>query len=374
MNRKFRRAKGAAMIQIIAFTLASFMLSALAIDFGYYFTAQNVLQSAADAGALAGAKELYTNPSPEPSTRWGDAKEQATGLVNSYTLEEKTLNIEPDADVQFGYIDPATGIYDAATFETPSADPNYAGTGGFNAVRVIVRKNSGNVNGPLTAMMGKLVGIETMDTEATSVAMMDATISTVIKGLRPFYACQAQFDFINDAINSGSGGTFEDYTVRVYGESLTVNGQPIAGCPDPLDGNWGFADFRNNSPDAPGAPLIEEWILNGYDEGPIGLGETIEYSTQSGNEISNANIIDALDSIIGQSIMVPLLTFSEGSGSNTVMTVTGYAGFVITGFEAHGPPDGRYIEGHFTHLVCANSCNNGGNPSGTSVVKLRLAR
>jgi hypothetical protein len=65
-----------------------------------------------------------------------------------------------------------------------------------------------------------------------------------------------------------------------------------------------------------------------------------------------------------------------GSGSNSIVNVSGFAGFQITGYKGNGSASGRYIEGHFTRYVCNAGCSSGGSGSttpGGTVVKLRLA-
>jgi len=360
-----RCASGNQMIALLGLTLIGLMFSAVAIDFAYYFTANNELQSVADSSSLAAATELYRDITVDPTSKMADARVQA----QSYVTKNQANMVLDSSDVSFGFVNPATKMYSSASFSTPTNDPNYAATGGYNAVRVLVRKTQGSTNGQLNTIMANLVGVHKMDVSAGAVAMLDQTVSAIDNGgLRPIYACQAQFN------RTMEDGIPENNTVRIYGDHVEIDGvQNIAGCPSMGSGNWGFADLRNCSPDAVGTSTINDWFASGF-PGEVDLGKC--YSTDPGNFISA--ISGTLDTLISNktTFAIPMYNSWSGSGSNSQVVISGFTGFQITGYKANGSSSNRYIEGHFYRYACTKGCISGNSgvtsPSG-SVVRLRLA-
>lgn len=360
-----KSAKGSHIIYIIGLLLISLMMSSMAVDTGYYFAFQNRLQTAADSAALAATDQLYRSAQVDPATRLSEARTAAQDLV---TRNETGMTLA-DNDVTFGFVDPVTKIYHQAAFTQQSTDPNYSSTSGYNAVRVRVLRSAGGGNAPLQTIMANLLGINHMDTGAASVAFMDQNIVSIDNGgLRPIYACQAQFN------RTMQDGVAENNLVRVYGDHVEVDGvQNQAGCPAMGSGNWGFADLRNCSPDAVGTSTIADWFATGF-PGIVNLGQC--YSTDPGNFISS--ISGQLNTLINNKTVFPIPMYNQwqGGGSNSQVNVSGFVGFQITGYKATGSQETRYIEGHFHRLACVQGCISGSNSnasSGGSMTKIRLA-
>lgn len=360
-----RRASGFQVIQVLGLFLLGLITSALAIDFGYYYAAQNQLQTVADSASLAAATELYRDIDVDLNTKLSSARTAATDMadenMNGFSLDNQ--------DIIFGYIDPTTKKYDAATFQTPTSNPDYALTGGYNAVWVKARRTTDSLNGALNTIMANMIGITQMNTMAVSVAYLDQTVSTLTNGgLRPIYACEAQFKA------TMQDGIPENNTVRIYGDHVEVDGvQNTSGCPAMGSGNWGFADFTDCNSGTVGASTIRTWFANGY-PGSVSAGQC--YSTKPGNFISS--ISNELDTLIGNETIFPIPLYDSwsGNGSNGKVNVSGFAGFKITDYVANGAQANRYIEGHFYRYACKNGCTastNGNTTPGGSIVKLRLA-
>lgn len=365
VSRNRAAAKGVWSIQLLGLMVISLMFSAIAIDFAYYFAAQNQLQSATDASTLAATDQLYRSDAPDPADRRSDARSSAKDYI-SRNLPALTLD---PGDVTFGFVDPKTKKYDPDTYKTISNDPAYALTAGYNSVRVRLKRTADATNGPLGTVMAKMLGKNTMETGAFSVALLDRGIASVSSGLRPIYACQAQVD------TALKDGVAENNAIRVYGDHMEVDGVGnIAGCPKPGSGNWGFADLRNCDPDAPGANNTADWFDSGF---PGTVYSNQCYSTQSGNFLVNNGVENALDKLIANKtvITIPVYNTYSGGGSNTNVGVSGFVGFVITGYRSNGSASGRYIDGYFTKTVCRNECTTSNDGSGTGglMVKIRLA-
>lgn len=352
-------------IQLLGLVMLSLIMSGLAIDFAFLYAAQNHLQTAADSAALAATQELYSSIAVDPDDRLADAKDAAADFVDS---NEDGLSLASD-DVVFGYVNPTTKKYDRLNFKTPTLDPSYTATNGYNAVYVRVRKSEGSANSPLRTIMANLLGISHMNAEAESVALLDQGITSISNGgVRPIYACQAQFN------RTMQDGIPQNDVVRVYGQHVEVNGvQNEAGCPTMGSGNWGFADLRNCNSNAVGSSTISDWFRSGF-PGTVRAGQC--YSTNPGNFIPS--IADELDDLIANQVVfpVPLYNSWSGGGSTSQVNVSGFVGFRITGYKSNGNASGRYIEGYFTRYLCNTGCTSTSVPGvtpGGAVVKIRLA-
>jgi hypothetical protein len=295
MRRK--SAEGSHVIYLIGLMLISLMMSSMAVDMGYYFGFQNRLQTAADSAALAAADQLYRSTEVDPATRLNEARTAAQTLVG-HNETDMTL---AGNDVTFGFVDPASKIYHEASFTQQSTQPQYLPTGGYNAVRVRVLRGAGGGNPPLQTIMANLLGIGQMDTGAASVAFMDQRVIAIDNGgLRPIYACQAQFN------RTMADGVSENNVVRVYGDHVEVDGvQNQTGCPPMGSGNWGFADLRNCSPDAVGSSTIGDWFATGF-PGIVNIGQC--YSTNPGNFIHS--IETELNTLITNKTVFPIPMYS----------------------------------------------------------------
>jgi len=363
---KYRRAAGGFnIIQLLGIMLISLMVSAFGIDFAFYFAAQNHLQTEADSAALAATQQLYSSIAVDPTEKMSEAESTAQDLVAS---NDPSMMLAGE-DVAFGFVDPHTGQYSTSDFRTPSTDPSYSSTGGYNAVYVRVRKSDGSPNGSLDTIMANLLGIHQMNAEAQAIAFIDQSVDTINNGgVRPIYACQAQ---VNRVMQDGIP---ENDVVKVYGDHVEVNGvQNEAGCPEMGSGNWGFADLRNCNADAVGSSTISDWFSSGY-PGSVSVGQC--YSTNPGNFIQS--ISPQLDTLIANKTVfpVPLYNTWSGGGSTSKVDISGFVGFRITGYKSTGNQSGRYIEGRFQRYICMKGCSSsqgGGTTPGGTVVKIRLA-
>ncbi len=386
---KRKAAHGMSMILTVIIIMVGLMVSAIAVDISMAYAGHAHLQSAADAAALAGAQELNHSDGADGGQVRADARVQANSLIGEYNSANNPVAIDTNNDITFGYIDPEGGVYDEDNFDSPSADPNYAFTGGYNAVHVRVRRTDDSPAGAFPTLMANLFGIDDMNIQAEAVAMMDNSMNVVTGGLRPLYGCLAQYDA------AVATGNLEGQTARLYGDHHSLNGNQVAGCGDHPSGNWGFADLRDDTSGAPGNSTLGDWFENGYTDSEVVVGGT--YSTQPGNSISSSNVKTALQALIDNQtvISIPLVNWDEssngsntsggngkgkgkgnggGSGSNVSVEVQAFTGFVITNMKTNGNQSSRYIEGYFTSAECSGSCNGGGSGSsqGGGLFKLRL--
>lgn len=362
---RYGRRPGFQVVQMFGLIAISLMVSALVIDFAYYYAAYNAIHTAADSAALAAATELFRDPQPDPDVRMRDAQVQA----QQYLMRNQP-NISLQAnDVVFGYIDPLKKVYNRVTFATPTADPNLQFAKGYNSVWVKVSKTEDSANGPLNTLMGNLLGVHHMNMEATAVAMVDQSTNTISSGgLRPIYACE------NQVAQAMQDGILENNQVRIFSDHVEVDGNAASGgCPAKGTGNWSFADFTGCGSSNVGAGTIRDWMGAGY-RGTVQANQC--YGVRAGDFI--ANLGEELNGLIAHQTVFPIPMYNAwaGSGKKANVTVNGFVGFKVTNYMASGPESERYIEGHFSRYLCNQGCRSESpaisRPAG-SVVKIRLA-
>jgi len=356
---------GYQVVQLFGLIAISLMISALAIDFSYYYTAYNAIHTAADSAALAAATELYRDRQADPKVRIRDAQLQAQQYVMG---NQPNIRLQ-SKDIVFGYIDPAKKIYNPVTFATPTDDSNFAYSNGYNGVWIKVSKTENSANGPLNTIMANLIGIHKMGMEATSIAMVDQSINAITNGgVRPFYACKAQVD------QAMQDGVLENNLVRIYSDHVELDGSDsLVGCPGKGSGNWSFADFTGCEVSNVGISTMSDWLENGY-RGTITAGQC--YGASPGSFLSKLG--GEINHLIAHGTVFPIPIYNgwSGGGSKANVTIDGFVGFKVTNYVANGPVEERYIEGHFDRYLCNTGCQSM-NPAkvrpGGSVVKIRLA-
>jgi len=358
--QRLAKARGQALIQTLGLVLSTAMIGGLAIDTGFYYAETQTLRSAADAAALAAVAELFKSTNPDLQSRFTESRTEAQSLALQNT--NRVLNA---ADMEFGYVDPTTGAYNANTFTTPSTNPVFATTGGFNAVRVNARAANGQANSPIPAVFTTLLGRQSFNAAASAVAIYGGGVSGA-SGLRPVYLCQAAWDYAK--------AQYGDATVpeiTFYGTTLRVGNTNISqsdSCGEMGPGNWGLADFDRES-GAPGNSTVAEWWANGYN-GMVHIGE--DYEVQTGTPIHTYNTTFGQLKNAQTIIQVPLYDNTEDNGSNALFHVSQIASFVITDYKTTGPESQRYIRGHFKKTLCTSKCTQGTTLLSGDVTKIRL--
>jgi hypothetical protein len=364
-NDRLGHQPGFQIVQLFGLMAISLMISALAIDFSYYYTAFNAIHTAADSAALAAASELYRDRQPNPKVRLNDARMQA----QQYLYHNQPNIALGNNDLVFGFVNPSGKRYNRVTFATPTANPDFAYSDGYNGVWVRVSKSTDSVNRPLNTIMGNLFGVHQMNIQATAVAMVDQSVNAITNGgVRPIYICEAQ---LNQAMRDGIP---ENNVVRVFADHVALDGEEsTSGCPQRGSGSWSFADFTGCGVSNVGAGTIQSWFSGGY-RGAIHTEQC--YGARPGDFITTLG--ESMNSLIARGKVFPVPLYQEwsGSGNRANVTVSGFVGFKPTRFVNTGPVSERFIEGHFQRYLCNKGCGSSGatvtRPAG-SVVKIRLA-
>lgn len=359
-NREFSKAKGQALIQTLGLVLSTAMIGGLAVDTGFYYAETQTLRSAADASALGAVAELFKSTNPDLQGRFGEARTEAQALALQNT--NRALNA---ADIEFGYVNPLTGAYDASTFTTPTNNAVFSTTGGYNAVRVTAKAANGQANAAIPAVFTTLLGRQNYNAAASAVAIYGGGASGA-SGLRPVYLCQTAWDYAKQHYGDPTVPQITFYGATLQVGNTTLNQASSCGAMGP--GNWGLADFdRNNG--APGNATVSAWWANGY-SGFVNTGE--DYEVQPGNPIQTYTSTFNTLKNNGTVIQVPLYSTTSGNGSNALFRVSQIASFVITDYKTTGAQSQRYIRGYFRRSLCTSDCTMGSNLTSGDVTRIRL--
>ena len=164
---------GAVAVMTAIFLLVLLAMAAAAIDIGHALVARTELQTAADAGALAGTRALgimYEGMTPAEQQTYtlggGDqativAAVQTTAVANSAAGVPITINA---ADIAIGTWNPTTRIH------TPTVNQP-------KAVRVWARRDS-SANGAISTFLAGVVGLTSVSVSAVATADMTAVGQT----------------------------------------------------------------------------------------------------------------------------------------------------------------------------------------------------
>lgn len=151
-------------IVLVAFWLIFFLVFVgLAIDIGYLWVTRNESQNAADASALAGARQMgenYFNHS-DPSTGV-IAKAQDTAALNTISTQYLAAD---NANTQIGTWDAS-----AKSFTQTAVNPF--------AVRVVAMREEGLTSGPIGTFVTRVIGINSYNMKATAVACIAGTCTS----------------------------------------------------------------------------------------------------------------------------------------------------------------------------------------------------
>jgi Flp pilus assembly protein TadG len=256
--RKFlREERGAVAVAVAALLTGLVGITGAATDLGIVYTARGELQNAADAAALAAAKNMFTQ---DPVTK--DAittPEAARATAHEFSQANSALGASLtllDPDYTIGWWDLTA---EAFTRTGESSNPD-----DINAVEVMLRKDD-LANNPVTTMFAGVVGVSKVDVTAKSLAFVGyagaipehgglgfpiaVKTSAVTGGDGP--ACGTQLTFHSENNENASWTTFDrwpsnDPTVdKFICDCYTVPDLKIGDTINIINGNLSNNTFNN---------------------------------------------------------------------------------------------------------------------------------
>jgi Flp pilus assembly protein TadG len=350
--------------------------AALVTDLGLGVLARSQLQTVADAGALAGAQQLVSDnrlvPGYVPTTEMAAARSQARaiGQANRVLAANAVVN---DADVVITELDWVNGKWTTAASPQPSK---------YNSVRVNAQRSSDH-GGLIPALFSSVWGSPGMAVGFSSTATVQ---NYTITGFQNTSA-NAQVLPIAMASNNYNlmlaGQTSDQYT---YNEPTTGNPNgTVSNGPDgiyesvifPVNtqnaGNWATVNIgvSNNS-----TSTLAAQIQNGVTPAQLAnVSGGLQVGTQlGGNPGISAGLKDALTSIIGKPVAVPLYNQSSGNGNNATYTISGFGAVRIVYVDFSGNPKYVIVQPAYITDPTAVAGTPQGSWSAGGVIRLHLSQ
>lgn len=155
-GRGVRGRRGVTFIWMTFLLVALLAFATLAIDWGYVRYAEQQIQTAADAAALAGAYDLPLGREAVENAAVDIAAQNQAG--GQGVLLDRNPDNRPNGDVVVGTFNRKTGA-----FVPGGTRPN--------AVKVVVRKTKGSRNGPVTLLVARMFGVESVQRVRSAIAV-----------------------------------------------------------------------------------------------------------------------------------------------------------------------------------------------------------
>lgn len=186
-----------AVIIIFALLLAFMLLplSAMVIDAAYIHVVKTELQTAADAGAMAGANYLIPPPtSTDRTPQWATA----TTSANNIATTNATISLRTGAGTTGKLLNATvtSGYYDTANPSAPlTTSPGTITNAMYPAVRVEVARADTQNNGPLPLFLASIFGMSTTPVRAKAMAYMPIAGSIGPGGAYPLAISECAHNF-----------------------------------------------------------------------------------------------------------------------------------------------------------------------------------
>lgn len=169
----YKNQRGVSAILIAILMIIFLGFAALALDMGHIFVAQNELQNAADAGALAGARFLYNDDGTLVNVGANQiAYDAAVNNISENVPVEVNWSGGNTGDVERGHWSFTSGEFTpnastvAVSLSGASEDDLDTNSNFINAVRVITRREAT----PISAIFARIFGFDSFQHTATAVA------------------------------------------------------------------------------------------------------------------------------------------------------------------------------------------------------------
>jgi Flp pilus assembly protein TadG len=276
-------------------------MAAMAFDYGHMAWVSRELHSAADAGALAGARYLVPYVGSPATPNWISGQSTATQTVQLNRADGQAL---ADCQVDYGYWHLNTKTLQSAGVVPTSLH--------LPAIQVTVSKGEGANGGPIQMFFAPIFGVQTRNLSARAVAVITGPASLPEHGGGfPMAMPKSAADKWNQ----------EPYSEVNIGSAYQ----------DPYGGQW-----TSFLADANDVPTIRDLMNNGNPSSlKVGDNIWIEPGTKT-------TLYGDAATKIGQDVMVPIVDTDFSTHAYT--PIIGFATFHID--DAAGGSS-KYIRGHF---------------------------
>jgi Flp pilus assembly protein TadG len=288
---RLRGEDGQVIVFVVALLVILIGMAALVIDGGSWFRAQRHLQTAADAGALAGAQDLIASQAGARATAISYAQQNYTGL--------------PAPTVTF----PNSGTIDVAAQTTAPGFLAKIYGAAFNNVTVKAHAQA------QLSVPGFLKNVAPVAVKTTSAC---AAISPAC------YGRTVTLGFNESDVSSSTIGLI----------NLTCHSTASTAC---------------GSSAGIGGSQLKDWIVSGY---PDALPANQWYGVKTGETIGPVKA--GFDARAGTPLFFPVFDTVANSGPNFFFHIVGWAAFVINPGGITWGPSSKQLIGHFVTFIATD--------------------
>lgn len=324
VRRRQRRTdgdRGISLVVVAISLVALVMLAALAVDGGNAYANRRHMQNAADAAAMAGARELAQQ-------RWADSPD--VSAIASAVGTTAEANGADAASL-------SCWLVDADGTELPGGSPvDVCGTPGASWATVGtgadgVRVRTAHDQASFFARVG---GIDSFSASARATATMQPLVAP--GGTVPFLVCSQQSSPGGVPLSGGDTITISPAAV---GQLYELQGAQIERCGAPSDAGKGLAGSRT--------PEIGQWM-------DITTGNRFDAETAATvlGLTPCPNPITSNTDLSGCALVLPIVNAARGTGSGTELYVVNFAVFKAYGNGTGNGPAECDPLGHPTPKYC----------------------
>jgi Flp pilus assembly protein TadG len=190
-----RRTQKGAVAIVVGLMLAVMLgVAAFAIDFGRWIVVDTELQNAADATALAGAGRLMPPVGGRPN--WSRGLDGANAAVSMNRSDGAAIET---GTMVLGYWDFSARTFDTNTAKVPTSND-------LPAIRATIERRAGVNSGPVATTFGRLLGVASLDAEASAVAVISRPQAAGPGALAPIAVSSCLLTSADPPLwNAGSG-------------------------------------------------------------------------------------------------------------------------------------------------------------------------
>jgi Flp pilus assembly protein TadG len=291
---------------VVALSLVAILgMLAVVLDGSYAYSQRRQMQTAADAGALAGARVLWLMRYDNAAARDAAAKAAACDYASR--------NSAAGCKVELG-------------------------CGGDNIICVDATRR-------FDTFFARILSIDTLNASAHASANVREVVAT--GNLWPIIVPKQDFEkcYSTDPCDSASCKTYTIWDDTKKGTGGGSGTDPNAGA-----GNAGWVQWNQNRmiPNDPcpgnGVPNLVCELTTAGASGYWQIGDWVGGGNVAGDKPSS-QVRSAIQAKMCTRVTVPIWDDIRGTGSNTEYRIAGFAEFVLTKFELTG--NDKTIEGHF---------------------------
>lgn len=349
------RRRGNTLVTVVVLLVLLVGMVAFAIDVGRVAHARTGLQSAADAGALAGIAKLQSGLRSAQDTE--SARSEVNEFVGGAAGNMPGLAVS-DSDIQFGVYDPK-GAPGSRFTAAPAGRPS-------NAARVTLRRD-GDVNPRLALSFSSVLG--KTDSAVTARATAWSPPAGGVLPDAPLIPYAAQVDYFLAAAGlpprpSNSPGFKvvnantlpDDWSIGLAGSTPTkapdgVKEIVLFSSTQHTPGNFGSVDLGDRGN---GTNVLVRQLVSGPNASDFALmrsagqlapdGSLRAPVTLGGDTGVSNGTQSTWQSIVGQNRIVPLFSTVSGNGNNAAYRIVGFAGVRVVDVKLSGNPKRVWVQ------------------------------